>query len=71
MLLFFDISSSAWKTPTLIKKFIQKLYKVYTKTIQNTKLVYILYTKIVQNKILYDDECTKSVHRISKYIQKK
>ena len=35
---------------------------MYTKTIQNTKFVYILYTKIVQLNILYDNECTKNVH---------
>ena len=54
----------------LTKKFVQKLYKMYTKIIQNTKFVYILYTKIVQIKILYDNECTKNVHHISTYIQK-
>ena len=32
---------------------------MYTKIIQNNKLVYILYTKIVQIKILYDNECKK------------
>ena len=36
---------------TLTKKSVQKLYKMYTKIIQNTKFVYILYTKIVQIKI--------------------
>ena len=55
---------------TLTKKFVQKLYKIYTKIIQNTKLVYILYTKIVQIKILYDNECTKNVHQIPTYIKK-
>ena len=55
---------------TFTKKFVQKLYKIYTKIIQNTKLVYILYTKIVQIKILYDNECTKNVHQIPTYIKK-
>ena len=55
---------------TLTKKFVQKLYKIYTKIIQNTKLVYILYTKIVQIKILYDNECTKNVHQIPTDIKK-
>ena len=55
---------------TFTKKFVQKLYKIYTKIIQNNKLVYILYTKIVQIKILYDNECTKNVHHIPTYIQK-
>ena len=61
-----------WSTnmTLLTKKFVQKLYKMYTKIIQNTKFVYILYTKIVQIKILYDNECTKNVHHISTYIQK-
>ena len=43
---------------------------MYTKIIQNTKFVYILYTKIVQIKILYDNQCTKNVHQIHRYIQK-
>ena len=47
------------KEPTLTTKFVQKLYKMYTKIIKNTKFVYFLYTKIVQIKILYDDECKK------------
>ena len=55
---------------TFTKKFVQILYKIYTKIIQNTKLVYILYTKIVQIKILYDNECTKNVHQIPTYIKK-
>ena len=49
------------------KKFVQKLYKMYTKIIQNTKFVYVLYTKIVQIKILYDKECRKNVDRIPTY----
>ena len=52
---------------TLTKKFVQKLYIMYTKIIQHTKFVYILYTKIVQIKILYDNECTKKLHHISTY----
>ena len=55
---------------TLTKKSVQKLYKMYTKIIQNTKFVYILYTKIVQIKILYGNECTENVHNVSTYIQK-
>ena len=43
---------------------------MYTKIIQNTKFVNILYKKIVQIKILYNNECTKTVHQISTYIQK-
>ena len=44
---------------------------MHTKIIQNTKFVYILYTKIIQQiKILYDNECTKSVHQIPTYIPK-
>ena len=43
---------------------------MYTKIIQNTKFVYILYKKIVQMKILYNNECTKNLHRISTYKQK-
>ena len=52
------------------QKIVQKLYKMYTKIIQNTKFVYILYTKTVQIKILYDNEYTKSVHQIPTHIQK-
>ena len=47
---------------TLTKKIVQKLYKMYTKIIQNTWFVYILYTKIIQIKILFDNECRKNVH---------
>ena len=54
----------------MAKKFVQKLYKTYTKIIQNTKFVYILYAKLVQIKILYNNECTNNVHRIPTYIQK-
>ena len=39
----------------MTKKIVQKLYKMYTKIIQNTKFVYILYTKTVQIKILYNN----------------
>ena len=53
---------------TLTKKFVQKLYKIYTKIIQNTKFVYNLYTKIVQIKIFYSNEYTKNVHQIPIYI---
>ena len=45
----------------LAKTFLQKLYKMYTKVIQNTISVYVWYTEIVQIKILYDNECTKNV----------
>ena len=31
-----------------VPKKVQKLYEMYTKTIQNTSFIYILYTKIVQ-----------------------
>ena len=62
LLLDFKISE------TLTKKFVQKLYKMYTKTIQNTKFVYSLHAKIVQIKILFDNECTKNVHQIPTYI---
>ena len=54
----------------LTKIFVQKLYKMYLKIIQNTKFIYILHTKIVQIKILYDNECTKNVHQIPTYVQK-
>ena len=37
---------------SLTKQFVQKLYKMYTKIIPNTKFVYILYAKIAQIKIL-------------------
>ena len=57
------------KTVALAKTFLQKLYKMYTKIIQNTISVYVWYTKIVQIKILYDNECTKNVHQIPSYIQ--
>ena len=50
------------------QKNVQKLYKMYTKIIQNTKFVYILYAKIVQIKILHDNECTKNAHQIPTYI---
>ena len=53
---------------TLTKKFVQKLYKIYTKIIQNTKFVYNLYTKIVQIKIFYSNEYTKNVYQIPIYI---
>ena len=44
---------------------------MYTKFIQNTKIVYILYTKIVQIKTVYDNEYTKMyIHPISTYTQK-
>ena len=43
---------------------------MYTKTIQNTKFVYILYTNIVQIKVLYGNECTRNAHQIPAYIQK-
>ena len=55
---------------SLNKKIVQKLYKIYTKIKQNTYFVYVLYTKIVQIKILFDNECTKNVHKIPPYIQK-
>ena len=57
-------------TESLTQKFARKLYKMYTKIIQNTKFVYILYTKIVKIKISYDNECTNNVHQIPTYIQK-
>ena len=57
------------KTVALAKTLLQKLYKMYTKVIQNTISVYVWYTKIVQIKILYDNECTKNVHQIPSYIQ--
>ena len=50
--------------PTLTKIFVQKLYKMHTKIIQNTKFVHILYTKIVQTKISYDNEYARNVHQI-------
>ena len=37
---------------SLTKKFVQKLYKMYAKIIQNTNFASILYTKIAQIKIL-------------------
>ena len=43
---------------SVTKKVVQKLWKVYTKIIQNTKFVYILYIKVVPIKILYDNKCT-------------
>ena len=53
------------------QKIVQKLYKMYTKFIQNTKIVHILYTKIVQIKTVYDNEYTKMyIHPISTYTQK-
>ena len=59
--------SNLWLPIMATKNFVQKLYKIYTKIIKNTKFVYILYTKIVQIKILYEimNECTKNVHHIS------
>ena len=39
----------------------QKLYKMYIKTIKNTKSEYILYTKIIQIKTLHDNECAQNV----------
>ena len=41
---------------------------MYTKTIQNTKFVYILYAMIVQIKISDGNECTRNVHQIPKNI---
>ena len=41
--------------------------KLNTKIIQNTKFTYILYAKTVQIKILYDNECTRNLHRIPKF----
>ena len=46
-----------WIHHWLTKTFVQNLYKMYRKIIQNTKFAYILYTKIVQIKILYDNYC--------------
>ena len=54
-----------------LPKNLYKNYKMDTKIIQNTKFVYILYTKIVQIKTLYDNECTRNIHQIPTYIQKK
>ena len=51
-----------WMEQYPYPKFVQKLYKIYTNTIQNTKFVYMLHTKITKIKILYDNECTKNVH---------
>ena len=56
------------KKSSLTKKCVQKLYKMCTKIIQNTKCAYILYTKIVKIKILYDNEHKRNVHQT--YIQK-
>ena len=46
---------------SLTKKNIQKLDKMHTKIMQNTKFVYILYIKIAQIKISYNNECTKNI----------
>ena len=43
---------------------------MYTKFIQNTKIVFILYINIVQIKILHDNEYTKNVHQIPTYLHK-
>ena len=49
----------------MTKKIVQKLYKMYTKIIQNTKFVYILYTKTVPIKILYNNYTyTKTIQTV-------
>ena len=54
---------------SLTKQFVQKLYTMYTKIIQNINFVYILYTKIAKIKLLQDNECTENVHQIPTYAQ--
>ena len=49
----------------LTKRFVQKVYKMYTKFIQNIYIVNTLYRKVVQIKNSYGNECTyiKFLHK--------